>query len=180
MNTFTRISIGVIAIVIIVGGIYVSKNSAEDGMLDTKQTEPSAMKETNDTVMQGDEMKESEMMEENETHSLDAEVEVMMNGVYESYAPEKLARAEIGDVVISFHATWCPSCRALEADILKNINAIPSGVSILKVDYDTETELKKKYGVTVQNTLVQVDAEGNMIHKWSGSTQLETLVAKIK
>ena len=29
-------------------------------------------------------------------------------------------------------------------------------------------ELKKKYEVTYQHTFVQVDAQGNMIKKWSG------------
>jgi hypothetical protein len=53
-------------------------------------------------------------------------------------------------------------------------------VSILKVDYDKETELKKKYGVTYQHTLVQVDKDGNLIKKWSGSPTLTKLVSEIK
>lgn len=101
-------------------------------------------------------------------------------GSYEAYAPEKLARAETGDVVIFFHASWCPSCRGLDADIKKNLSAIPAGVSILKADYDTETELKKRYGVTYQHTLVHVRADGSMINKWSGSPSLSSLVSQIK
>jgi hypothetical protein len=50
----------------------------------------------------------------------------------------------------------------------------------LKVDYESSTELKKKYGVTYQHTLVQVDAQGNMITKWSGGNTLESLLEKIK
>lgn len=104
---------------------------------------------------------------------------MMHKGSYEAYAPEKLAMAETGDVVLFFHASWCPSCRGLSADIEKNLAAIPSGVSILKVDYDTETELKKKYSITSQHTLVQVAADGTLIKKWSGSPTLTSLVSQI-
>ena len=105
--------------------------------------------------------------------------EMMKAGSYEAYVPDKLVRAETGDVVLFFHASWCPSCRGLNSDIEKNLEAIPSEVSILKVDYDTESELKKKYGITYQHTLVQVDKDGNMIKKWSGSPTLSSLVSQI-
>jgi len=88
--------------------------------------------------------------------------------------------AETGDVVLFFHASWCPSCKALNSDIEKNVGAIPAGVTILKTDYDKETELKKKYGVTTQHTLVQVDKDGNLIKKWSGGSKLENLLSEMQ
>ena len=104
----------------------------------------------------------------------------MKTGVYEAYSSEKIARAETGDVVLFFHATWCPSCRSLNSDIEKNMSLIPEGVSILKVDYDKEVELKKKYSVTYQHTLVQVDKNGTMIKKWSGSSSLSKVISQIQ
>ena len=101
-------------------------------------------------------------------------------GSYEAYSPEKIAMAETRDVVLFFHASWCPSCRALNGDIEKNVGAIPAGVTILKTDYDKETELKKKYGVTTQHTLVQVDKDGNLIKKWSGGSKLENLISQVQ
>jgi len=101
-------------------------------------------------------------------------------GSYEAYSPEKIARAETGDVILFFHASWCPSCRALNTDIEKNVGAIPAGVTILKTDYDKETELKKKYGVTTQHTMVQVDKDGNLIKKWSGGSKLENLLSQVQ
>lgn len=101
-------------------------------------------------------------------------------GSYIAYSADKLAMAEAGDVVIFFHASWCPSCRGLNADIEKNISSIPDGVTILKADYDKETEMKKKYGVTTQHTLVQVDKDGNLIKKWSGGSKLENLLSEIQ
>jgi len=101
-------------------------------------------------------------------------------GSYEAYSPQKIAMAETRDVVLFFHASWCPSCRALNGDIEKNVGAIPAGVTILKTDYDKETELKKKYGVTTQHTLVQVDKDGNLIKKWSGGSKLENLISQVQ
>jgi thiol-disulfide isomerase/thioredoxin len=101
-------------------------------------------------------------------------------GNYETYSVEKLAFAETGNVVLFFRASWCPSCRTLDKDIKENLGAIPSDLKILNVDYDNSQELKQKYGVTTQHTLVQVDKDGNMINKWSGSPTLSSLVTQIK
>lgn len=101
-------------------------------------------------------------------------------GSYEAYSTEKIAMAATGDVVLFFHASWCPSCRMLSGNITKNLASIPDGVTILKTDYDKETELKKKYGVTSQHTLVQVDKDGTMIKKWSGGSKLENLLSQIQ
>mgnify|MGYP001597709164 CR=1 FL=1 len=103
---------------------------------------------------------------------------MMQKGSYEAYSAEKLALAAEGDVVLFFRASWCPTCRALDADIKANV--VPEGVTILDVNYDTEVALKQKYGVTMQHTLVQVDAEGNLIQKWTGSPSLASLVAKVQ
>lgn len=81
--------------------------------------------------------------------------------------------------VLFFYASWCPTCRAADADITAKQSSIPKGVVIHKVDYDTATDLKKKYGVTYQHTFVQVDEKGEMITKWSGG-DLATIVAKLK
>lgn len=94
--------------------------------------------------------------------------ESLIAGTFESYSEDKLALAANGDVVLFFHASWCPSCRALEADIEKNISDIPDGVHLLKVDYDAQTVLKKKYGVVRQHTLVQVDETGEKIKTFTG------------
>jgi thioredoxin 1 len=100
-------------------------------------------------------------------------------GSYEAYSSDKIAMAQTGDIVIFFHASWCPSCRALNSDIEKNVSSLPQGLVVLKADYDKETELKKKYGVTSQHTLVQVDKDGNLIKKWTGGSKVADLVAQV-
>ena len=108
---------------------------------------------------------------------------VMMTkaGSYEAYSPEKIAQAAAkGDVVLFFRALWCPTCRALDADINANLKNIPANLTILYVDYDNSTDLKKKYGVTYQHTLVQVDKNGTLIKKWTKSPTLTAFIADMK
>jgi thiol-disulfide isomerase/thioredoxin len=78
-----------------------------------------------------------------------------------NYSPEKLDPNKKN--ILFFHAQWCPACRTLEKDILSH--EIPKNVQILKTDFHSYPELKKKYGVLTQHTLVEVDAEGNMLKK---------------
>lgn len=101
-------------------------------------------------------------------------------GSYEAYTPEKLAKAEDGSVVIFFRAPWCSTCTGLDADIQAHLNEIPEKTHILVANYDSETALKKKYGVTYQHTLVQVDQSGKLIKKWQGSPTLATLISEIQ
>lgn len=111
---------------------------------------------------------------------IEKEDAMVKNGSYEIYSAEKIAMAATGNVVLFFHASWCPSCRGLNSDIEKNVANIPAGVTILKTDYDKETELKKKYGVTTQHTLVQVNKDGELIKKWSGGSKLENLLSQLQ
>jgi len=92
---------------------------------------------------------------------------MMKAGSYEPYSAEKVAAAGDSKVLLFFHADWCPLCRPLDADITANLSKIPSGIAILKVNYDTETALKQKYGVTYQHTIVEVNSSGTMIKKWT-------------
>lgn len=62
-------------------------------------------------------------------------------GTYEAYDTSLLAKADNGDVVLFFRASWCPTCRALDTDI-KN-NTIPSNLTILDINYDDSAELRK-------------------------------------
>lgn len=69
------------------------------------------------------------------------------------------------DVVLFFHATWCPSCNAADKELKSS--EIPDGLTVLKTDYDSNLDLRKKYWVTSQHTFVQVDNSWNKINKWS-------------
>ena len=61
---------------------------------------------------------------------------------------------------IFFHASWCPDCVHLEKQIKANIEKLPKETVILKANYDTESKLKREYGITVQSTVVVIDKNG--------------------
>jgi thiol-disulfide isomerase/thioredoxin len=83
------------------------------------------------------------------------------SGTYATYSPEAVAQSNADKIVLFFHATWCPSCRALDRDIAANLSAIPTGVAIFKADYDTSTALKQQYGVTRQHSIILIKADGS-------------------
>ena len=86
-----------------------------------------------------------------------------VEGVFTSYS-EPAVDSTSGRKVLFFHAPWCPQCRMIEADIKKS--AIPSGVTIFKVDYDSNQDLRQKYGVTLQTTFVEIDNDRKLIDKY--------------
>ena len=75
-------------------------------------------------------------------------------------------------VAIFFHASWCPSCRALDEAIKSNLSQIPSNTIIVQANYDTETALKQKYGVTVQTTVITLKSDGSLDQKMIGPKTL--------
>jgi len=77
---------------------------------------------------------------------------------------EGVIAATSGEKILFFHAPWCPQCRQLDEQI-KN-GTLPDSITIIKTDYDSMQELRQKYGVTLQTTLVKVDDEGNLIKKY--------------
>jgi thioredoxin 1 len=171
-------NIGIVTGIIIIVGIGFFTFSRET-------TEKVTLMESNSTdtpMISGEEsiIEENILITRDDNISTESPETIVASGSFESYSAEKVALAATGDVVIFFHATWCPSCRTLSGDIEKNASTIPAGTIILKADYDTETELKKKYGVTTQHTLVQVDKDGNLIKKWSGGSKLANLLSEIQ
>jgi thiol-disulfide isomerase/thioredoxin len=81
------------------------------------------------------------------------------------------------DVVLFFNASWCPTCKAATANL--TTEAFPAGLTVVSVDYDGETDLRRQYGVTVQHTFVQVDPAGTQLAKWSGSTTVDQIAGQV-
>ncbi|MBI2356814.1 thioredoxin family protein [Candidatus Dojkabacteria bacterium] len=124
--------------------------------------------QSSDTLTEGDKNSEDDVV--NPENTDDSENEV---GTYTTYSPTKL-KANVTNVLF-FYADWCPSCRGFDSDLVLNINRIPKDLNILRVDYDTETKLKKKYSVTLQHTLILVDEKGELLEKFDGLYSILTL-----
>jgi len=92
-------------------------------------------------------------------------------GAYISLADYQKSKEtyDASNVVLFFNASWCSTCETARNNLESDLSAIPADLAIVLVDFDSETELKRKYGVTVQHTFVQIDANGNQLAKWSGS-----------
>lgn len=84
-------------------------------------------------------------------------------GAYVDYSSE-LLESTPGEKLLFFHAPWCSQCQALDADIAAN--GVPDGVTIFKVDYDSNQDLRQEYGVTIQTTVVKVDDDGEKVDSY--------------
>lgn len=82
-----------------------------------------------------------------------------------------------GDVVLFFNASWCPTCQ----EAVKNLEPadFPDGLTVVSVDYDSNLDLRKKYGVTTQHTFVQVNPEGEEITKFTGATTIPQIQGEL-
>jgi thioredoxin 1 len=78
------------------------------------------------------------------------------------------AIAEKGPAILYFHAEWCPTCRATMVSFRGRWPEIQPGITLVLADYDSEAELKTKYGVTYQNSYVQVGRDGEKVQLWNG------------
>ena len=195
MNANVLIGLG--AIVLIAGVGYLAVNSDDQSAPATNATEVSQV--GSDDAALTDEMSEAEMMDD-ETNETMMEEEMAMNdeveageeaeatdasatasesGSYQDYDPAKVAASDAEHIILSFHAPWCPSCRALEQDITADLSAIPAGVEIYKVDYDTATELKQRYGITRQHSLIEIAADGTAEGSVTHPATLAQLVASL-
>lgn len=97
------------------------------------------------------------------------------NSRYVDYSPAAYGVATDIKRVLYFYATWCPTCSVANEDFTVNAAQIPEDVIIFRTNYDAETALKTKYGITYQHTFVQVDAAGNELSKWNGGGLTELI-----
>ena len=77
------------------------------------------------------------------------------------------ALATKGTTVIFFFATWCPNCILTLSELSQKWSEIDPAITLVIADYDQETALKAKYGVTYQDTFVLLDSEANGARLWN-------------
>lgn len=168
----SQLIIGGVVVLILGTGVVVAVSQSED---DNSQAVMSQdYSDENDSMMEDDKAMDKEESMEKEDESMMEEVS--SRGRYVDFDESEFTSQ---NNVIFFSASWCPTCRSLDEAILSNVDSLPANLTILKADYDSEKDLKKKYGVTYQHTLVQVDNEGNMMKKWSGSQNVEQIASQL-
>ena len=83
---------------------------------------------------------------------------------YDDYEADPTAYAD-SDVVLYFHAPWCSECQATDASL--KAEGIPAGLTLVQIDYDSRTDLRQEYGVTIQHSFVLVDEDGAKQEIWT-------------
>ena len=182
MNKNTLIIVGLVVVAIIVGGfIWSMKQKEENAMMEKeKMQKEEMMKKDDDSMMKPIDamMKQDEKMMK-PTDAMMKDDKQSLN--YIDYSASALASSAQngGKPVIFFKASWCPTCQAADKAFTSHLDQIPAGVTILKADYDTEKDLKAKYGITYQHTFVQVDANGKELAKWNGG-DIDNLITHLQ
>ncbi len=83
-------------------------------------------------------------------------------GTYEDYSSERFDELLGSErFILFFHADWCPTCRALEADIKSDLGVLNQHV-LLEANYDKEVDLKKEYEINSQSTVIFFNADGSV------------------
>ena len=144
MDKKSTILVGILLLAIITAGLYVVLTGSKTGA-------PGAIAQ------------DSSQAKKSEKTSDEPQIAAPAAGTYATYNEKKIASTK-GTKLLFFHAPWCPQCRAIEASI--NDGAIPAGVTVFKVDYDSNQALRQKYGVTLQTTFVKIDDQGEKIESY--------------
>jgi thiol-disulfide isomerase/thioredoxin len=80
------------------------------------------------------------------------------------------------NVVLFFNASWCSTCKVARDNFEASLSEIPGDMTLVVVDFDDSESLRIKYGVTIQHTFVQIDDNGELLKKWSGSATIPELI----
>ncbi|MBS0326929.1 MAG: thioredoxin family protein [Proteobacteria bacterium] len=78
-------------------------------------------------------------------------------------------------VVIDVYAAWCPTCRA-QAPLVSALMKKPAfrDFTVLRVDFDTQTDLRRELGVPRQSTLIVFRGKREVARS-VGDTDLESI-----
>lgn len=155
MNKNLGISLGVILVIAISGGIYL--NQKKENVMVKETSEAAMVKATPEAMMEKE------------------------NAKYIEYANPQTLEIKKTKRVLYFYANWCSSCIPADKEFKAGESMIPEGVTVIRVNYNdpdtdsNEKALATKYGITYQHTFVQIDENGEEIVKWNGGAIAELI-----
>lgn len=95
------------------------------------------------------------------------------------YSEAALGAAQQADkpVALHFRADWCPTCRAQDK-VLESLKAEPGlDLTVLAVNYDTEKDLKRRFHINSQSTLVVLKGQKETGRLVGDTSKLNILTA---
>ena len=97
------------------------------------------------------------------------------------YSAQTLADAEKAGqpVALHFHADWCPTCRAQDKTLESMKSEKGLDLTILTVNYDTEKDLKKRFNVRTQSTMVVLKGTKE-VARLAGDTSADSIRGVLK
>jgi len=114
------------------------------------------------------------------TQKTDPSIKIRKSGYIDYKTIESVELSPDSRKVLFFHASWCPSCRSLDKSLNeKDFQDVDGDIVVIKVDYDKEDELKTKYKIPSQHTLVEVDQNWNELKKFTGANNLKDISQKL-
>jgi thiol-disulfide isomerase/thioredoxin len=98
------------------------------------------------------------------------------------YTPEAFAAAQAADkpILVAIQAPWCPTCAA-QRPILQQIEADGAykNLRVLLVDFDTQKDVVRQMGATMQSTLVVFHGKQEMARS-VGDTNADSIRATVR
>jgi len=93
----------------------------------------------------------------------------IVHGSYEALNAGAL-EAALGNknIILFFHADWCPDCVKTDTEIKDRITELPEDSIIFKTDYDKEVKLRQKFEITSQHSIVIIDKNNALQFKQTG------------
>lgn len=97
------------------------------------------------------------------------------------YSAQALAAAEKAGqpVVLHFHADWCPTCKAQDQTLQSMKGEKGLDLVILTVNYDTEKDLKRRFNVRTQSTMVVLKGSKE-VARLAGDTSADGIRGALK
>lgn len=152
---------------LVLGALTGCGSKSDDPSPDKK---PEKSMSTTKNMDQDSQKMDKESTDKDSMDKKDAADGAMKNSGYITYQdyqkdPSRYAK---GKTVLFFNASWCPSCKEADDQFKSEEKEIPKDVTVVSVDYDQNASLRQKYGVTIQDTFVQIDKDGKQLKKWAG------------
>lgn len=175
-KTLLKNILATVVVLLLLVGIYMLSMlpNKENSSQNTPQTEQQATQQSSEATQQPAQETAQPANEAAPPNSVSSEPSTNKYITVTEYNANT-AQYSANKKVLFFHAAWCPICQGIEKEINADMSKIPTGTTIIKTDYDSNIDLRKKYGVTYQYTFVQIDNEGTQLKKWSASSLSKVL-----